>query len=401
MSVAQPLRLNVVFMTRQPYPHGMAGTKVLQNLIDAVRPFRHIHPEVLVLRGRHAGLRCTDPAGVYRGTPYRVIGAHRGSGLGAVCHVPTDSRHAVAHLRQVRDPAVGNVLFIYGGPDLTNLWIIRQARRLGYKTAFYLVEDVRVMPPAAGVGAWLDRQGERLLSKRIARLADAVFVISTHLQAKAERLCKGRCPVTLLPISVNPADYPAEPTPFHDPVRIVYGGMFAEKDGVEDLIDAFDRVADTYPDVELILTGRARDDRLEAVRTRVRAARHCDRIRYKGYLAAEEYYPFLAEGDILCAIRRGSAFAATGFPFKLGEYLATGKPVIATAIGDIPRYLHDKIDAVLVPPDSITALAEAMEYLLADRARAQRLGHAGRRVAWKCFSIETLGSPLFERLGAL
>lgn len=397
----QQEQLHVVFMTRQPYPHGMAGTKILQNLIDALRPFPEVCTQVLVLRGRHAGLRCTDPAGVYRGTPYRVIGAHRGSGLGAICHAPTDYRHAVAHLRQVHDPAVGNVLFIYGGPDLANLWIIGQARRLGYKTAFYLVEDVRVMPPAAGLGAWLDRQGERLLSKRIGRLADAVFAISTHLQAKAERLCKNRCPVTLLPISVNPGDYPAEPTPFHDPVRIVYGGMFAEKDGVEDLIEAFDRVADTYPDVELILTGQAREERLEAVRARVRAARHCDRIHYKGYLAAEEYYPFLAEGDILCAIRRGSAFAATGFPFKLGEYLATGKPVIATAIGDIPRYLHDRTDAVLVPPDSVPALVEAMEYLLADRARAQRLGHAGRQVAWECFSIDTLAQPLRERLAAL
>jgi len=397
----QQEQLHVVFMTSQPYPRGMASTKNFQNLIDALQAFPEVGVQVLVLRGRHAGLECQELAGTHRGTPYRVIGAQMGSGLGAIRHAPVYYRQAGDYLRDVRANGATNIVFIYGYPSLANAPILRRARHLGYKVAFYLTEDADVMPYGPGLLAWAERWSERFLARRIGRLADAVFAISTHLQAKAERLCKGRCPVTLLPISVNPADYPAEPTPFHDPVRIVYGGMFAEKDGVEDLVEAFDRVADTYPDVELILTGQAREERLEAVRARVRAARHCDRIHYKGYLAAEEYYPFLAEGDILCAIRRGSAFAATGFPFKLGEYLATGKPVIATAIGDIPRYLHDRTDAVLVPPNSVPALVEAMEYLLADRARAQRLGHAGRQVAWEHFSIDTIRGHLQEGLDRL
>jgi len=391
----------VVFLTRQPYPHGLAGTKILQNLIDALRPFDDVRSGVLVLRGRHAGLCSSRASGTYRGTPYCVVGAGDRGGFGAVRRLGRWTRQAEQWLGERYNASAVNVLFVYGGPDLLNLRILRGARRSGYKVAFYVVEDVHAMPAAHGLGSRVDRWGERLLVRRVRGLADGVFVISAHLQAKFERLCNGRCPVTLLPVSVNPADYPPEPTPFHNPVRIHYGGAFAEKDGVETLIEAFDRIAETYPNTELVLSGRGPDYRMAAIRSRVDAARHRGRVRFTGYIPPDDYYRFLADCDILCAVRTGSAFAATGFPFKLGEYLATGKPVIATAVGDVGGYLRDRVDAVLVPPDSVRALADALAFLLGDRDRAERIGRAGRQTAWNYFAIEKLGPIVRKGLYAV
>ena len=46
--------------------------------------------------------------------------------------------------------------------------------------------------------------------------------------------------------------------------------------------------------------------------------------------------------------REDALFSRAGFATKLGEYLASGRPVIASATGDVELYLKDDVDAFLV-----------------------------------------------------
>src|SRR5690606_7202062 len=94
--------------------------------------------------------------------------------------------------------------------------------------------------------------------------ADAMIVISGYLRAKFERIADGRFPVYLVPVSVDLHRIHASGRPFHRPVRIFYAGSFAEKDGVENLIAAFEQVAVKH-DVELLLTGRGMQERMRVL----------------------------------------------------------------------------------------------------------------------------------------
>ena len=49
--------------------------------------------------------------------------------------------------------------------------------------------------------------------------------------------------------------------------------------------------------------------------------------------------------------RPDSRQARGGFPTKLGEYLATGKPVCVTKVGEITVYLEDNVSAFLAEPE--------------------------------------------------
>jgi glycosyltransferase involved in cell wall biosynthesis len=99
--------------------------------------------------------------------------------------------------------------------------------------------------------------------------------------------------------------------------------------------------------------------------------------------------------------RTASAFANTGFPFKLGEYLATGRPVIASDVSDVSEYVRDRENAVLIKPDSSEAIAEAIEYLIADADRAMRIGAAGREVAENYFDVKVVAEKLRRLLTEL
>jgi glycosyltransferase involved in cell wall biosynthesis len=72
------------------------------------------------------------------------------------------------------------------------------------------------------------------------------------------------------------------------------------------------------------------------------------------------------------------------------EYMAAGRPIVATAVGATPRLLQDGVHGLVVPPNDPHALAAAMNRLLCDLPLASRLASAARRRAREEFSREAM-----------
>jgi glycosyltransferase involved in cell wall biosynthesis len=84
------------------------------------------------------------------------------------------------------------------------------------------------------------------------------------------------------------------------------------------------------------------------------------------------------------------------FPTKLGLYLSSATPVVATAIGELTRYLEDVKSAYLAPPNTINGFAERIIALIRDPKRAKSIGLAGQQVARRHFSIQAHQDQLVE-----
>lgn len=78
-------------------------------------------------------------------------------------------------------------------------------------------------------------------------------------------------------------------------------------------------------------------------------------------------------------------------PFGLAsaEAMAAGLPVVGSRVGGIPEVVAEDETGLLVPPRDAGQLAEALNVLIADPARARAYGEAGRRRAQTLFSVET------------
>ncbi len=76
-----------------------------------------------------------------------------------------------------------------------------------------------------------------------------------------------------------------------------------------------------------------------------------------------------------------------GFGIAILEAMAIGKPVVATTVGGIPEFVNQGETGVLVEPGNVPALADAIDQLLADSARARAMGVRGRERAEGCFGI--------------
>lgn len=81
------------------------------------------------------------------------------------------------------------------------------------------------------------------------------------------------------------------------------------------------------------------------------------------------------------------------------EWLAQGRPVVATAVGALPELVEDGQNGRLVPPRDGTALAEAIGSLLNDPEARRRMGAEARRRAENQFSFSRLGEETEEVYG--
>lgn len=384
-----PKLLNVVFIGF-PYPQGLAGTKRNQHAIDALK--KHgASVKVIVLR---QSTKINTPNGVYNGVLYETIGPD----LRRMRFLLTSPVFFLKSLKAVRAafcPDAENILYIYGPATFEKLPMIQQARKCGYKIIYDIVEDYdAVAQLSSKISSKATNFSAKWLSKRSLAVADGIIVVSSYLKDKISDLTKGKIPILLRSISVDTANIPYMKPFSGSEISLFYAGIYGVKDGVENLLDAFEILASSYPCLRLVLSGAGDPVRMQKILNRIKCSEYNDRINYVGYLSDEQYYQLLCSVDIPCVPRVDSLCANAGFPFKLGEFLASGKPVIASSVSDVEKFISDRRHAILTKPGSVDELVSGIRYLLENTSEAIQIGMNGRKKAMDEFDVSTQGDFL-------
>ena len=101
-----------------------------------------------------------------------------------------------------------------------------------------------------------------------------------------------------------------------------------------------------------------------------------------------------ARDDVAALMRGMDIFVlpslAEGISNTILEAMASGLPIIATAVGGNPELVEDGVTGSLVPAANPVALAEAIKPYVIDRELARHRGHANRRTAQARFSMEAM-----------
>jgi glycosyltransferase involved in cell wall biosynthesis len=176
------------------------------------------------------------------------------------------------------------------------------------------------------------------------------------------------------------------------------GSLRQSKDGILTLIQAFSKITITFPEIKLLIIGNGTEVERMAIFKMIQSLMVQGKVILAGFISKDEipYYLSNAKGLIL---PRPKSFQAEGaFPTKLGEYLATGKPVIATRVGEIPNFLTDGNNCYLAEPGSVKSLSEKMMELLSDTDRARKIGINGKQLTTLEFSHLVQSKKLYDFL---
>lgn len=157
-------------------------------------------------------------------------------------------------------------------------------------------------------------------------------------------------------------------------------GTFGPWHGVLALADSI-ALTPKNSNIHFLLIG---DGSLRAeVENKLRASGDLTRVTFAGVIMHDRVPAFLDACDILISphvpLADGSEFF--GSPTKLFEYMAMGKPIVASRLGQIGDVLTHNENSLLVEPGNLKELSDAILKLANDRELSLRLGKAARAAA--------------------
>ena len=120
-----------------------------------------------------------------------------------------------------------------------------------------------------------------------------------------------------------------------------------------------------------------------------------ERLRAKTFLGDVEFFPNVDRAGKLALLRSLSVFSVPAlygeaFGLYVIEALASGVPVVQPAHAAFPELVELSGGGVLCAPGNPGALADAIEPLLLDQARARTLGLAGQKSVREKFNAEQM-----------
>lgn len=178
---------------------------------------------------------------------------------------------------------------------------------------------------------------------------------------------------------------------------IVYTGTYLErKDGILSIIQAFSKIRDKYASFRLILTGSPNGSRdLPKINTIISENNLKNNVEFTGYLTEEDLQKVLKSAGILILAKPENRQNIYNFPTKIGEYLVSGRPVIATKVGVVGQILHDKKDIIFAEYD-VDDITRKIEFLITNPALASEIGQRGKEFAQKNFDYKKHSKSLID-----
>jgi glycosyltransferase involved in cell wall biosynthesis len=174
---------------------------------------------------------------------------------------------------------------------------------------------------------------------------------------------------------------------------VCFVGLFYPWHGVRFLAEAFVRFHRHHADSRLVLVGDGEE--ASAVRSLLDRNGAMEAAYFAGMVRRAQAPRFMAAADVLVS-PHAKVHRFIGSPIKVFEYMASGKPIIATRVAQLEEILSDGETALLVPPEDPVAMADALKRLYDDRELGQRLGANARAVAGAEHSWEARMAALLD-----
>jgi glycosyltransferase involved in cell wall biosynthesis len=266
----------------------------------------------------------------------------------------------------------------------------------------------------------LPKRDRRITERRLLE-ADVILGCSEFITGNIRRAYTAVAPrCRTLWNGVDPEQFQGAPGPSGAGVRFLFVGRVSPEKGVHLLIEAFRRVAERRPDVEMEIAGprwvafkefidpldedplvrelspfyerrRSYFAHLDRLLERVPAGR----VRFCGTIPQRELRKHYGRADVLV-----NPSLCEAFGMSLVEAMARGIPVIASRTGGMTEIVEPSGAGLLVARGSVEELTEAMERLAGDADLRRSMGERGQRHARERFAWDVVAGRLLEVYGA-
>ena len=280
--------------------------------------------------------------------------------------------------------------------------ITRLAQRLGiptiqcYEDERYEVVERKKLGLARRIFGWNSWAADRWCSP----MANQIWTISSYLQQKYSKLSGDPERVRIIPTIINCDEWSMPPEPLTDVPLILYSGAFADQDDMEKLAQALEVLQRKgVPFRMRFLGARPELPRVQQLRSLVKQLGIESALEFAGFCPSDVVKREVANANILVNLRNNSIWSRSGLSTKLSEYLAAGRTVLTTDVGDNARYVENGKSALVVSPnDSAEKVAEVLKLAIERPQLRQQLGRGARQAALTHFDFPIVQRSMADAL---
>ena len=243
----------------------------------------------------------------------------------------------------------------------------------------------------------VDRAAAERSAERAFRAATALLAVSDEVAAWLESFPAARGKISVTPNGVRPERFPANLKPsLPSPAgtfTVGFVGTLKAWHGLSVLVEAFAQLRASHPAARLLVVGDGPErERLggDLAQRGLESAAHLT-----GAVAPAAVPGLLASMDIAVApYPRLDAFYFS--PLKLFEYMAAGRAVVASRIGQVERIIESGLNGILVAPGDARALADALNGLVSNPILRSQLGSAARATVLRNYTWDGVAARILE-----
>jgi glycosyltransferase involved in cell wall biosynthesis len=255
-----------------------------------------------------------------------------------------------------------------------------------------------------GPTGWLGRILVAAQERAAVRFASAVVTVNEALGDRLTRLGVPSSKVTIIRnvpslARFDPREHPDRPFMADGSLRVIYTGALSPIYELDVVLDGMGILARLQPTLNVTLDLYGRDFDEVPLRDQATRLGILDRVRFHGRIPIDAVPAAIAAGDVGLAPTRQTAFTDYSLSTKIFEYVAMGRPVIASKLPMVTRTFGG--DVLTYMPGDAEDLVRAMSSLIDDPAgRTARVARARdrlRNLSWESESARLIG--LVDALG--
>jgi glycosyltransferase involved in cell wall biosynthesis len=155
-------------------------------------------------------------------------------------------------------------------------------------------------------------------------------------------------------------------------------------------------VSAKYPGIHLIVAGEGTQPEKNEMSSLIIQLDLIEKVHYIGRISSNEIPAFLHRAKLLASCRPKSIQSDYGFPTKIVEYLASGKPTVTTAPGELAFYLKDRVTAFVANSADPNTFASKMLEVLQDYDFAMKVAQNGKELVRDKFNPLTQTQKIID-----
>jgi len=244
----------------------------------------------------------------------------------------------------------------------------------------------------------IQKMSDILIDRYAFSLVDAAFPISELLIQDIARK-NPLIPCLKLPILCDFETFDIKKDVCSEPY-FLYCGSLSYIDVVYFIIESFEKLnSDENYHLYLVVNGNSKQKKM--LKDRIYHSSKKELIDIFSNIPFDELVQKYIDAQGLLIPLRPTLQDAARFPNKIGEYLASGNPMISTNYGEVAHYFTDGHTALIAQEYDVQQFAEKMNFIIQNPNESSQIGLNGRKLGYGKFDYVKHGRQMLEFLQSL